>query len=141
MPVRQKGFIAAALLFLVCAPFALENITIVIPGWHVSTNEEGGLYHYFLPVWFVLISLFYKEALIRNRKVSTCFFITHLVVSVITLLIIYFLPLTLFAGNSFEPATFIKQMKFIRWLWYFFIAGQLFCASVLMIKIFRQQPD
>ena len=137
MPKEQKVYIVTAILFLLFAPLALDTEDIIVPGWHIIPSNRNSVYHYIIPVWFFAVSLIYKLIKIKHVKVSKIFFSTHIFLSVLPLLVVYFFPLTIFFSESFKPDKVIQELSYIQYLWYLFIVGQILYTSLLLFKIFN----
>jgi hypothetical protein len=124
-------FFVFSVLFILTAPFSFDIATSVIPGWHTPILAPHSIAVIIVAIVLLLVTVAYWRLSKRIERISYTLFITHLLLSIPTVIFIRF-PFLLMNYETTDPNELTRQVnleiKIILVSYVLFIAGQVLFA-------------
>jgi hypothetical protein len=135
MSSRRNIFLVIGLLYFLSrlAYYILRNArenAITTPGWQVTLSYDPPYNNWFTPVFFLAAAIIYSS---ERNQVSKPLFISHVIASVIPVVLITALPLFISADKfNYDEAMF--EFQIMEFLELFFIISQAIFITLILIK-------
>lgn len=141
MLTRPILFFVIAILFAIPYNFSFDIQTSIIPRIHLEFNDNS-IYNVITFAWLLGISFLYKLSKQRNINISTPFFVFHVFVSLLPLLVsalplrrLYFQE---FQGKSLTMNDIDNFYNIYFYTGLLFLIGQLMFTTLLLFRLFSK---
>jgi hypothetical protein len=135
-------FVAFLVLLLLTIPFSFDFATSVVPGWHTTIYPPYFIWTLALVVVLLFVVIGYWLISRQVNKVNWALFITHLLLTIPTIIFIKFPSILL---NLDEPnrdqliRSLVLRVRLIPWAEGLFAVGQILFL-VYFIRTIRKKP-
>jgi hypothetical protein len=134
--LRNFIFVLISIFFIFTYPFTVKQWSLNDAiGWHTTIGRPW--LTYLLPIWFLLIFLLYHFDSIRHRTISSNFFWTHAVVTIVPTFFISYPFVTqkyLISKPILNP---LAEINKINWSVRLYLTAQFIFLLVLLLKILK----
>jgi hypothetical protein len=121
-----------SVLFLLIAPFSTDIATSVVPGWHTPILAPHSIAVIIVAIVLLLVTVAYWRLSKRKDRISYKLFITHLILTIPTVIYIRF-PFVFQNYETTDPNELTQlvslEIIIILAVYVLFIAGQVLFAS------------